>query len=246
MDQTHQWRKATEGFGRRFAFGMLLALSLALVAFEWRTPKGEHTDVGTPYLVNEFLDEPILVRIKKEAEKQAVAPEKPKPKPAAGPVKAVEPEINVEPSIVPIEPAMTDPGPPETLARTEPTNTESTGTAIRVPPPTLNPEIRPHFIDCLRGDMKKTDLCTEQRIQRHLERQMNIPRSMIGVVATTVTFEINAQGRIGMLHCAPKVSEDVEREIARVIRSLPEFRPGTQVGHPVPVYYQIPLRLRNH
>jgi hypothetical protein len=59
-----------------------------------------------------------------------------------------------------------------------------------------------------------------------------------------VTFEIDAEGHIGKVICAPKVAEEVRAEIERAIRSMPTFVPGSQGGRPVTVYYQLPLSLR--
>jgi len=71
-----------------------------------------------------------------------------------------------------------------------------------------------------------------------------VPDGLRREVRTTVTFEIDAKGRIGKVYCAPKVGPEIEREVERVVRALPEFVPGSQGGFPVGVYYQFRLNVR--
>ncbi|MDQ3099822.1 MAG: hypothetical protein M3R08_00425 [Bacteroidota bacterium] len=233
----HQWEVAARGFGRRFAFGSVTALSLTLVAFEWTTTTGiEKIPIVCDF--TEPLFDPVpLFTIKRDIP-ETKSVKNPISKNANGPIAIAEdvPEITtdiVEPSV---------PEPPSADASAG-TLVDPIAPAITMPVLMLGVEVRPHFEKCINEDRDRMNECTEDRIHRHLQRNIEIPSNVIDV-STTVTFEIDAQGKIGRLHCAPKVSREVEREIARVIRSLPEFIPGSQAGHPVAVYYQIPLRLR--
>jgi hypothetical protein len=241
MKNDHTWKKTARGFGKRFAVGTALSLSLTLVAFEWSITRNHNIILGPITMVDPIFDDVPRVTIRKEVEK-IVKEEKPKPRNTSGTVKAVDEPIELVAIEIPIDEGTTDEG----TAGTEEEKGSDTEAKYTMPPPTLNPAVLPHFIDCDRGDMEKTNKCTEARILRHLERHLKIPKSVRGMVATTVTFEVDSEGNIGRLHCAPKVSSEVEKEIDRVIRSLPEFEPGRQGGHPVPVYYQIPLRLRTN
>lgn len=242
MKKRHQWHSATQGFGRRFAFGSAVALSLTLVAFEWTTTRPDEISFYLPMDDEPFFEVVPVFKIERKVEQGTKAVEPRKRKTGGAIVIVTEPVPVPQPE--PVDPITPDPGIPISPEPLPPgDDLKSTG-LIDMPTPTLNPEVLPHFERCLNDDLDRTNECTEDRILRHLERNLEIPPTVIGSVFTTVTFEIDAQGRIGRTHCAPKVDREVEEEIDRAIRSLPRFIPGSQGGHPVPVYYQIPLRLR--
>jgi protein TonB len=99
-------------------------------------------------------------------------------------------------------------------------------------------------MDCLKRSPGTLNACTEARIEQHLRRHFKVPPGVRDKVYTMVTFEIDKQGRIGRLACTPKPHAAVEREVERVMRMLPEFVPASQSGHPVAVYFRIPLSVQ--
>jgi hypothetical protein len=237
----HTWKHHTRQFGKRFATGLFISLTLSLVAFEWSSRKPALHLVFDPLDEVHELDTVLVARL------NILPPAEPKAKPEArkkqntlGPVNAVETPPTDPVATDPVEPAAGDPEPPTDPG---PVVDPVTPTGTTAPLPPMLVEMLPHFEECLRNGRKDVNSCTEERLHRHLERTIRIPESVTTQIATTVTFEIDATGRIGRVHCAPKVPRDVEKEIERAIRSLPEFVPGRQGGHAVAVYYQIPLRL---
>ncbi len=236
----HQWKEQARGFARRAFIGFTASLTFTLIAFEWTT-YGSLPAYG-PFDPIELPWEPQLIHVvPPEAKKEMKPPAPAKEKWSTGPVKALDEVIPPDPVIDPV----IDRTGPEIPAPSAAIDT-ATAAPAGMNMPLLNPEILPHFANCSRPDMERTKECTEQRIQRHLERNLRIPEGMMGSVRTTVTFEIDAEGSIGRIHCAPKVDPLIEEEIVQVIRSLPRFVPGSQGGHPVAVYYQIPLVLRRN
>jgi hypothetical protein len=235
----HSWKKARKPFGQRFFFGLMVAGTLSLVAFEWKSPREELKIItGLP---DEGLEPEVL---------PVVILEKPKAAAPAKKTRSTQVVVGEQDPVVVPSPESTpepEPGP-----GTEPTPDPDPRSLL--PPETVDPGpvlwgnvkgVRPYFMDCLKRNHEDLEPCTEARIDAHLQRHMRIPASVRGQVRTTVTFEIDAKGRIGKIVCAPKVSDEVRAEIERVIRSMPEFVPGSQGGYPVPVYYQLPLSLRN-
>jgi protein TonB len=234
----HPWTRARRNAGRRFLIGTSVALSLTLVAFEWRseghrlTLPPELEDVEPP------IEYPPVVIIKQET--AAAKPEVQRRRPNAGIIVAVDPTPVVDPGPVPPEPGTgpaVDPLPmPGSSLRPE--EVVEPG-----PRPWDGVEQRPYFKECLTRSANDLDGCTEARIDAHLQRHFRVPQSVRRDEFTVITLEIDATGNIGRLVCAPKPSAAVQAEIERVIRALPVFMPGSQNGLAVPVIYQLPFRV---
>ena len=237
--QAHSWKAVYRQTTRRFTFGLLAALSLTLVAFEWR---GGDAPPERVLEDDDGMSDPPVEYPRVIIIEQKSAPPAPKPR-----TRSERIEIGYPDPIAAVEP--TDPGPEGPVALEGPLvpATELNG------PETIDPAllvdwnmvgVRPYFMECLERSGNARDAGTESRIEQHLQRRFKIPAGIRGPLRTVVTFEIDTQGRIGRLVCTPRVAKEVEAEVDRVLRSLPEFVPGSQGGHPVPVYYRIPLSVR--
>lgn len=78
----HPWRAASAGHGRRFLAGLLISLSFALVAFEWRTTAGAAVPLpGDPLPPMDELEYPPVVILEKRAAAQPAAAKR-----SAGPI----------------------------------------------------------------------------------------------------------------------------------------------------------------
>jgi hypothetical protein len=178
------------------------------------------------------------------AVKEKPAAERPKPKPEKRAPGIIVPsdDVPVADDSDPVLPDDEGDGPTmDTDDRDTSDDAAAGNTGIPMPMPAFQIEQRPHFRECMSA--RDSDLCTEERIHRHLQRHLRTGPLVKGSLSTTVTFEVDAEGQVGRIHCAPKVPAEVEREIQRVLRTMPEFIPGSQGGMPVAVWYQIPLRL---
>ncbi len=227
-------------FTGRFAIGLLVSLSLVLVAFEWRSEAR-----SLPPLIIELPPEPPwesvpVIIVEKEARSDKASVTR-KPRERISVIPAPDPPVDegtgseaMDPPVGPTDPPVTGSIP----------NGDTTTPRID-PPPWGGKEVRPYFLDCLKRSPKALDECTEYRIHQHMLRYFRMPRSIRGEVRTTVTFQIDDTGRIGRIAYTPRVSEEVEREIERVLRELPGFVPGTQNGIPVPVIHRMPVVLRS-
>lgn len=234
----HSWRNSRPPFDRLF-LGVIVAFSFTLVAFEWRLPRSE-AGVAVA-LIDDDLPTELLpfVILPKEA------PSRPAPKERSlariiladpDPVVVVDPTPGPDPDPGPVK------GPAPVLSTVDLRPTESVDPEPRA---WGSVGVNPYFMECLKRDPEHLILCTEDRIEKHLQQHFRIPDGVRGHVRTTVTFLIDTHGGITKIVCAPKVDAKVLAEVERTLRSMPQFMPGSQGGIPVPVYYQIPLSLRS-
>ena len=59
-----------------------------------------------------------------------------------------------------------------------------------------------------------------------------------------VQFVIDEAGQVGDVKVVRSVSEEVDAEAVRVVKSLPKFEPGRQNGEPVAVWYTLPVAFK--
>jgi hypothetical protein len=220
---------------QRHAIGLMVALSLVLVAFEWR---------GAPRVVKHPLD-PLGPE-----ECGVLVAEVPRGHVPTGP-KERRPERRIPDAAEP-DPAPDGAGDTEAtdgstmeggdaatgLEASEGTIGDATGAA---PPPWTPSASLPYLLDCAGLESEARDRCTEQGIRRVFERELRIPGSFRGRVVTTLHFEVDTLGRATRWRCVPRVDMALEREVERVLRALPPFMPALQNGHKVSVPYRLPL-----
>ena len=241
MSPTHTlWKEQVVHPGVRHTFGLLVALALTLVAFEWRSDAAPSAQAATEWglPIEEEAYPPVVLPPKQ----QKADPEPPGKKNAGGVPTVITDDPTPEPTNDKDTEASTEPQPTVDLAALLPPDTAGPG---YVPPDfTPFPEVMPHFVTCTELEPEQRDECTRKLAQATIERRFRLPNGVRDNVRTTVTFEVGSDGTIGRIVCAPRVPAAVEREIARVIHSMPEFIPGSQGGRPVGVYFQIPLHIR--
>jgi len=56
-----------------------------------------------------------------------------------------------------------------------------------------------------------------------------------------VRFCVSATGSVDRISILKGINPELDTEAARVVSSLPEFKPGKQGGKPVPVWYMVPV-----
>lgn len=59
-----------------------------------------------------------------------------------------------------------------------------------------------------------------------------------------VKFCVTAKGGVSMISILKGVDPELDKEVIRVIETLPAFRPGKQSGKPVPVWFMLPVLFR--
>lgn len=236
----HSWQTQYRQSLRRFAMGGAAALSLTLVAFEWRSDTALYRmpDVlsDEPWLEEEL---PPVVIIKAE-ERAAVEPRQ------QGRIVATNEPVAIDPMVEPYTepPILGTVATSPSEAGPETSRGPLTNDSAVVGPTTWDfVERQPYFMDCLERGLEQLMTCTEARIDAHLKRHFRVPSNLRREEFTVVNLEVRKDGHIGRIHCAPRPSTEVQEELERVLRSLPVFVPGSQNGHPVAVIYQLPFRV---
>ena len=84
-------------------------------------------------------------------------------------------------------------------------------------------------------------------LMRYLQQNVQYPPTAIqnnvqGRVI--VQFIIDETGQVGDVKVVRSVSEEVDAEAVRVIKSMPKFEPGRQGGEPVSVWYTLPIAFK--
>jgi len=57
-------------------------------------------------------------------------------------------------------------------------------------------------------------------------------------------FVVTPDGTVGDVKVVRSISPSLDTEAIRVIKTLPPFNPGRQSGHPVPVWYTLPVQFK--
>jgi len=222
--------------------GLIASLSLSLVAFEWRFATEAHgwSPAELPLEDMEAVQPPMPWRRAQES------PAERKQLRKASHAAIIADAIQSEPDRAkdPIDVAST--GATGSSVDTISADTGNPPEAIEYAmlPWRKGDERMPCWSGCeqLRGNGR--DACTEERIQRYLDRNFRVPANGPSSEFTVVTLAIEADGRASTLACRPRPSAATEREVQRVVDAMPAFVPGEQNGKPVRVVYQLPLHVK--
>jgi protein TonB len=68
--------------------------------------------------------------------------------------------------------------------------------------------------------------------------EMNVQGKVI------VQFVVDKTGKVGEVKVVRSVDKELDREAARVCKSLPKFTPGRQNGQAVSVWYTLPVNFK--
>lgn len=201
-----------------FQSGLIVACGLTLVAFEWTTPV-IISELPRPDIVIEgdFDLPPITYR---EIEKPKVKHDFVKKNPTI--IKIVK-----EPFVEPIE----EPDP-------EPLVFEPTMMTIEEPveEPDLPSIGADHMPEFKGGDVG---------IFKYLKSNLEYPilAKETGIQGTVhLKFVIGKTGKIRNIEILKGVNKLLDDEAIRVVKSMPDWKPGTQHGRPVSVYYTLPIK----
>ena len=89
----------------------------------------------------------------------------------------------------------------------------------------------------------ETKDCFQQKIQRHVVNNFNYPQSALdlGIQGrVSVVFIIDAKGYTTSVRSRGP-DRILEKEAERIIKLLPQMKPGKQRGKPVKVAYAVPI-----
>ena len=223
-----------------FQVGLVVAMSVSLLAFEWTTStQSSFAEIDwTPEDIIEIEDVPIT---------RARPPEIPKEKKV---------EKKKSQTIVPVVTVVefTDPLPEvdvdlDDLFDPDLDNPPSGGDAGPVETvPFLIVENMPCFCECadLATEDKRQD-CSEKVRRKYLENNTKYPwdaRQNKKEGKVYVSFVIDANGQMQDVQLANKVHHSLDMEALRVVSNMPCYSPGKQRGKKVPVRFTMPINFR--
>ncbi len=196
--------------------GLLTALAITLVAFEWTT--FDKTDTEMAQLDMEFLEEEVIPP-------SATPPPPPPPPPAPTTViEIVEDEEEIE-EVEMVDQEVTEITVVEPIVqREEPVEEEQIFTIVEEMP--SFPGGEEELFKYLGKTIKYPQMATDAGIS--------------GVVY--VTFVVGKDGKITDVRVLRGIGGGCDEEAIRVVKSMPPWKPGKQRGKPVTVQYNLPIR----
>lgn len=120
------------------------------------------------------------------------------------------------------------------------------------PPPPVMEEIfktveeMPYLVKCATGSKAARQSCTGNSLLKFFSQQINLPAifqdsTIMGT--SVIQFVIGKDGKIKSIKVIRSLHPDLDKELIRVARLLPDFVPGQQGGRKVDVVYNMPIRI---
>ncbi|MFK8101822.1 MAG: energy transducer TonB [Saprospiraceae bacterium] len=234
--------------------GMLLSLSFMVLAFNWTTYSNDSL------LDNEFL--PVTTEAVEVIRTPRENPPEPPPvmvEPSSEIEPIEEPEFDPEPIVEQLETKpledvftkVTKPAPPVAKPRPK----EKPAPPVIVEPELDIPEIfsvveeMPRFPGCESEDMTKQEKrkCAEKALLQFIGKNVRYPEMARDnqVEGTVVmSFVVNEDGSISDIKIARDIGAGCGRETTRVIKKMPKWIPGKQIGRPVKVHFNLPVKFK--
>ena len=216
-DPRKDFRKRSSQF---FSLGLVVAFSLTLVAFEWRTSEYVVLDLPVSPTVDFIDDEPpIRIFVNKPAPK--LVPPKVKLKPA--PVPNPDPTPSSEPN-----PAVIDP----VVDSVQYVDFKEEPEVPEYVHPVKWAERMPEFVG---GESALRDYLRKNLKYPKLAARMNVEAQLY------VQFVVNRDGSVSDVEVMRSEGFGFDQEAYRVINEMPNWIPGMQGGKRVRVIYIIPI-----
>jgi periplasmic protein TonB len=95
---------------------------------------------------------------------------------------------------------------------------------------------RPDFMPEFPGGM--------EALQRFLSRNLRMPRQDLepgSKISTLVRFVVDKNGTVAGIELEKSGGKDFDNEVERVVKKMPQWKPGIQHGKYVAVYFRLPV-----
>lgn len=202
-----------------FQIGLIISLSIALFAFEWKTYDKSTSEIITTTSQFDPIDLPPITQI-----------DKPEPKIEKVSLSVIR-EVSNTTEVAEIETISSEFIEDEVVTYTPVTN--NTETEVEDPNVFILVENQPEFIggekalfDYLAGSIKYPTIAREAGIQ--------------GTVY--ISFIVEKDGSISNVTVARGISGGCDEEAVRVIKSMPNWKAGLQRNKPVRVQFNVPIK----
>jgi len=202
--------------------GLVFALTVVLVAFEWRTyEKNEFTLVSSGAVQ---IDEEMVQITQQEQPLEPPKPVSPTTFEITDDTAAIQDEINIDIEVRPDQPA---PAYVPVIPEVEPEPIEEKIFTFV--------EEYPEFPG---GD---------KALREFILNNLNYPEiaRKTGITGTVyVQFVVEKDGSISDVKVVRGIGGGCDEEAVRVVKSMPKWKPGKQRGQPVRVYFTLPIEFK--
>jgi protein TonB len=209
--------------------GLIIAITVSLIAFEWKSYEKSATDLGTMELA--FDDEEMIPATQREL--------KPPPPPPPPPevIEIVEDDVEIE---VELEIEETDTDEDEIIEIEEEEEEDEVFNFAVV-------EDKPIFPGCEDVSRQERYMCFQQGIMRHIRNNFkypSIPKEMGISEKIFVQFVIDKTGMIKKSVVVRGQDKHLRKEALRLVNSIPKLIAAKQRGKSVPCSFTVPINFR--
>lgn len=214
-----------------FQIGLVIALGITLLAFEWKTYEATVSDLGQ--LQMEEIEEEIIPI----TQQQTPPPPPPPPPPPQEILEIVEDDEEIENEVV-VQ---------DMEADMETEIFEQPEMEIEEEQIFISVEHMPTFSGCENESTEQAkQSCTYGKIMQYVSKNVDYPAMAkdAGIEGRVfITFVIDAEGEVTDVELLRGVpgGELLDKEAVRVVQSMPDFNPGRQRGKAVSVRYNLPV-----
>ena len=231
-------KQQLENYSKIFLqIGLVLTLFITYALIEHKTyEKNDLKSLGQANMIDDMKEDIPIIEIQ-----EVKTPPKNTPPPIVEQITVVEDEKEIEETV--IESTETD----ETegvIVNTEDIEEIEEAEEIEEDIPFILIERVPIYPGC-KGNNKKLKKCFTKKVTEHFGKKFNRNLSnelglQAGKKKLYVVFTINKNGGISNIK-ARGPHPRLEKEVVKIISSLPKMTPGKQRGKPVGVSYSIPI-----
>ncbi|GAA3555570.1 energy transducer TonB [Snuella lapsa] len=220
-----------------FAIGLNLMLLLSWQALEFKTYEKELTSIDIIEMVEQVEEDIPIVPIN-------TPPPPSLPVAVVESIEIVEDVVEIEETVIESSETTQEEAIEERVVNIEDIELEEVVEEVEVPFAVL--ENVPVFPGCEGRSKSEIKMCFQAKIQEHVHKHFNYPDTAV---------ELGIQGRVFVLFVIDSKGYTVnvksrgpdkilEKEAERIIKLLPQMKPGTQRGKPVKVSYAIPIHFK--
>lgn len=203
-----------------FALGLVVALSITCIAFEWKQYDPQLADLGNLNLADEFEEE-ILITFRPET-----PPPPPPPPPAPEIIQIVDNKVDVPDIVIDTE------FDPDLL--------------VDIPEPVEPPTLEPDFPVLIAEHMPEFP-GGERALFEFLGKNIKYPAMArdAGIKGRVyIEFVVGKDGSVSSAKILRGIGGGCDEEAERVVKMMPNWKPGRQAGKKVSVIYRLPVNFR--
>lgn len=227
-------KKRILGPTNRFLIGLTIALSLSLLAFEWRTERSIEPSISMDIDIPS-KDPEVLPAI---LSRQEV--EKPKPKMEGPDLSIVEEIFKKETEEKPKKEEPLDLAFDPDLYGAEENLPEEYHPEVDF----KRMELFPHTDACIGLEGEAMKICSQEEIVRLIKSRLKVPPVLFdigGKHGVQLEFTVNKEGYVEDVLVLQQTNKQLADEAVKTLKALPKLNPALQNGMPVSIRMDIPI-----